>query len=362
MAHRLKNITVRGFKSIGDATLSLNNLNILIGPNGAGKSNFISLFNFLRHLVEQRLQISVREAGGAERLLHYGSKTTPSIFVQLEFPPNYYRVSLQPSEDDNLFIESEQIGFHNVQQYKYVYWSTVATGVLESKLITAAKSNHVPEYVYGVLKNWRVYHFHDTSASAGVKKTGKINDNLYLREDASNLAAFLYLMREEAPKHYERIVRTIQLVIPMFRDFLLRPDPFNIDTIRLEWHDRNSDYIFGASELSDGSLRFICITTMLLQPKRPDLILLDEPELGLHPAAVQILAGLIKKVSELAQLIVSTQSVAKISAFNPEDIIVVEHHEKNTSFKRLEEAPLHAWLQEYSLGELWEKNVIGGRP
>jgi predicted ATPase len=361
MAYSLKKITVRGFKSIEEVSLPLNNLNILIGPNGAGKSNFISLFNFLRQLVEQRLQVTVREAGGAERLLHYGSKKTSAIFVQLDFPPNYYRVSLLPSEDDNLFIESEKTGFHN-SQYPSPYWEEVSSGVTESKLISAAKSEAVSDYVYWVLKNWRVYHFQDTSASAGVKKTGQINDNLFLREDATNLAAFLYLMREEHPKHYERIVRTIQLVVPMFRDFQLRPDPFNPEAIRLEWLDRDSDHIFSASELSDGSLRFICITTMLLQPNRPDLILLDEPELGLHPAAIQILAGLLKKVSALSQLIVSTQSVALISSFEPEDIVIVEHHEKHTSFKRLEAEPLQEWLHEYSLGELWEKNVIGGRP
>ncbi|MGI9158989.1 MAG: AAA family ATPase [Saprospiraceae bacterium] len=362
MALSLESISIRGYKSIAAVDLELNSLNILIGANGAGKSNFISLFNFLRHLVEQRLQVRVREAGGADKLLHYGSKTTPAIFVQLNFPPNYYRVTLQPSDDDSLFIQAEETGFHNKNQYPSPYWERIGSGVMESKLKGAAKSSNVLNYVYDVLKDWRVYHFHDTSAGAAVKKTGQINDNLFLREDAGNLAAFLYRMREEHPKHYERIVRTIQLVVPMFRDFLLRPDPFNPDSIRLEWLDRDSDYIFGASELSDGSLRFMCITTMLLQPNRPSLILLDEPELGLHPAAIQILAGLLKKVSSLAQLIVSTQSVTLVSAFAPEDVLVVEHHDKVTTLQRLEAVSLNSWLSEYSLGELWEKNVIGGRP
>lgn len=361
MAQSLESISINGFKSIARVDLPLHNLNILIGANGVGKSNFISVFNFLRHLVERRLQVTVREAGGAENLLHYGSKETSSIFIQLDFPPNHYRVSLQPSEDDNLFIESEETGFHN-PAYPTPLWKSIASGTTESKLKATAESQYIPGYVYDVLKNWRVYHFHDTSTNAAVKKTGQINDNLFLREDAANLAAFLYLMQEKEPKHYERIVRTVQLVVPMFRDFLLRPDPFNPDTIRLEWLDQDSDYIFGAGELSDGSLRFICITTMLLQPNRPDLILLDEPELGLHPAAIQILAGLLKKVSALSQLIISTQSATLVSAFEPEDVIVVEQHEKNTTFRRLEAEQLGNWLGEYSLGELWEKNVIGGRP
>jgi predicted ATPase len=190
--------------------------------------------------------------------------------------------------------------------------------------------------VYQFLNSWRVYHFHDTSQHAAVKKNGRINDNLFLREDAANLAAFLYRMKIETPKHYERIVKTIQLVVPMFKDFILRPNPFNAEMIRLEWQDKHADYVFTASDLSDGSLRFICMTAMLLQPNLPDLILLDEPELGLHPSAITILAGLLRKTSHLSQLIISTQSAELVSEFEAENVVVVENTARYSTFTKLD--------------------------
>jgi predicted ATPase len=362
MAPRLEKIVIKGYKSIATAEVKLRSLNILIGANGAGKSNFISVFSFLRRIAERRLQVTVREAGGAEKLLYYGSKATPDLDLELDFSPHLYRLRLTASEVDDLYIKLEKTGISEAKPYTTPTWSNISSGTAESGIPLAAPLRETPHAIYSSIKDWRVYHFHDTSASAAVKKTGQINDNLFLREDAANLAAFLYRMREEHPKHYARIVRTVQMVVPMFQDFLLRPDPFNPETIRLEWQGRDADYIFSASALSDGSLRFICLVAMLLQPNRPALMLLDEPELGLHPAAIEVLAGLIKKASSLTQLVVSTQSVALVSAFVPEDILVVEHRDKQTSLQRLEADRLHNWLHEYSLGELWEKNVIGGQP
>lgn len=360
--HKLKLVRAAGYKSIKHQEINLGDMNVLIGQNGAGKTNFISLFKFLRNIIEGRLK-NISLKAGAENLLYYGSKETKQIDIYLDFSPNVYEIKLQPTRSDSLIVASEQCGFwRTIGGYNQPYWQTIARADEESRLAEKAKTGRVAEYVYDVLKDWFVYHFHDTSETAGVKKYGSTTDNRFLFEDASNLAAFLYILKETQQEFYQRIVKTIQLVIPFFKDFVLLANPLNTNTIRLEWQDKFSDRTFTANELSDGSLRFICMATLLLQKKLPKVILLDEPELGLHPAAITILAGLLKKASKRSQVIVSTQSVSLVNEFEPEDIIVVDRNEGETAFKRLEADKLETWLNEYSLGDLWDKNVIGGNP
>jgi predicted ATPase len=359
--HYLQNIKVKGYKSIKDLNLAIEKLNVLIGQNGAGKSNFISLFKFLRNIIEERLQNNVLKAGGAEAFLFYGAKQTKYIEISLDFSPNIYEVTLQPTDNDSLFITNEYCGYWN-KAYPQPYLDIIGDSTLESSLKKVKRSFKIAEYVYDVLKEWRVYHFHDTGETAGIKKYNPVSYNRYLFEDASNLAAFLYLMKTTDEVHYGRIVKTIQLVIPFFNDFELRPNPSNPEIIRLEWSDKNSDRIFDASAFSDGSLRFICLATLLLQPKMPKMVLLDEPELGLHPSAISVLAGLLRKASVRSQVIVSTQSVNLVNEFEPEDIIVVDREHNASVFHRLDNHKFEKWLEEYSMGDLWEKNVIGGRP
>jgi len=164
------------------------------------------------------------------------------------------------------------------------------------------------------------------------------------------------------PENYQQIVSTIRLVAPFFADFVHREDA---DNVQLEWFELgNPDTPFKAHVLSDGTLRFICLATLLLQPFRlmSDTVLIDEPELGLHPYALAILADLIKRASEQKQLIISTQSVELIEHFSANDIIVVDRVKDASTFKRLNEENLKDWLEDYSLGELWKQNIIGGRP
>ena len=230
--------------------------------------------------------------------------------------------------------------------------------------ITAPKSTRIANYVRDHLARWQLYHFHDTSSTSPMKKTMDVNDNRYLRPDGSNLAAFIYYLREKQATSYSLIRRTVQRMAPFFDDFQLEPQKLNPEKIRLEWRHKGSDAYFDGSALSDGTLRFIALATLFLQPEsyRPSVILVDEPELGLHPYAITLLASLIKQAAVSTQVIISTQSPFLLDHFQPEDVLVADRLDGGTQFTRLNPVKLETWLQDYSLGQLWEKNELGGRP
>ena len=358
----LEHIEVDGFKSIQSLKLDLRRLNILIGSNGSGKSNFISLFKLMNEVVEGNFQYAVRIAGGANALLHYGRKQTREIRVFLMFSQNGYECEWVPTAEDSLIFKSET-GFFHDKRYPQPYSDSYSVEGLESVLPRVAKERgRIPGYVLSRLKSWKVYHFHDTSESAPVKATGDINDNIYFRSDAANLAPFLFRLQKTDPRNYDSIRDTIRMVAPFFDDFILRPVPDAPNKIRLEWKERGSDYPFLAHHLSDGTLRFICLATLLLQPNLPSTILIDEPELGLHPYAITVLASLMQSASSRSQVIATTQSISLLNEFNPEDLVVVNRRDNQSTFERVNEEALTEWLKEYSLGDLWDKNVLGGRP
>ena len=360
---QLDRIRVAGFKSIGSLDLDLRPLNILIGGNGAGKSNFVSLFRALNEMVEGNFEVYVARSGGAGALLYYGQKTTDRIMIELSFDGNAYRCVWEPTVADELVFTEEMVSFRP-RRSPQSFDEPLGAGHRESKLAEQSRKRpgRVADYVLRSMRSWMVYHFHDTSDSAAVKKIGSLNDNLYLRSDAGNLAAFLYGLQRTALPRYEAIRNIVRQVAPFFDDFILRPLPENSDRIRLEWRERGSDYPFLAHQLSDGTLRFICIATLLLQPELPSTILIDEPELGLHPYAIGVLASLLRSTATRSQVIVSTQSVPLVNQFDPQDLLVVDREEHATTIKRVDPQGLVEWLEDYTLGELWEKNVLGGRP
>ena len=362
----LDTITVKGFKSIAAIErLKLGAINVVIGPNGSGKSNFIGLFAFLHAIRDGRLQDYVIKAGGADKVLHFGSKVTDKLQIRISFQDerNQYAIHLEPTDADELVPSFEVAYFWDKSKHPQPY-SEVIGRVGKEAGISAQKSSNVGSYVRDHLNSWRLYHFHDTSSSSPMKKTADINDNRYLRSDGSNLAAFLYYLREKHEASYSLIRRTVQRVAPFFDDFQLEPQKLNPDKIRLEWRHKGSDAYFDAPSLSDGTLRFIALATLLLQPEsyRPSVILVDEPELGLHPYAITLLASLIKQASTKTQVIITTQSPLLLDHFQPEDVLVADRVDGGTQFARLNPSRLESWLEDYSLGQLWEKNELGGRP
>lgn len=362
----LERVSIRGFKSIKDVhDLSLRPVNVLIGANGSGKSNFINVFSFLRELKEGRLQEYVRRSGGADRILHFGSKVTEQIELFLVFSDavNQYKIVLKPTEDNELFPDSEVVYYWDKAQYARPY-NELLRSVGNEAAISSDKVERVASYVRDHFDRWRTYHFHDTSMSSPLKKTAKVSDNRFLRADGSNIAAFLYLLKEKYPESYALIRGVLQRVFPPFADFNLQPDRLNEDFIGLEWKHRSSDSFFDVSSFSDGTLRFLALATLFLQPAalRPSVVLVDEPELGLHPFAIGVLAALIKQASIHTQVVLSTQSPFLLDHFEPEDVIVADLRDGQTELSRLDPAKLEGWLETYSLGQLWEKNELGGRP
>ena len=354
-------LDIKGYKSIHQQNITLKPINILIGGNGIGKSNFISVFDLMRSLYEKELQSYILKKGGADVLLYMGKKQTKEINICMEFlcneELNRYAVDLEETQD-SLYIKNASTSYYSKERW----YPQVSNKDVKEATIKDDKKGQA-WYVSNLMGQFRVYHFHDAGDLSPMKSKSNIDDNITLRRDGGNIASFLYFLKERHPKSFKRIEMAVQSVSPFFGGFALIPDRLNPNVIQLEWKQRGiEDTYSNAYQLSDGTLRFICLATLLLQPNPPQTIIIDEPELGLHPMAINKLSALIKKASDTSQIILSTQSVNLVDNFDADHIIVVDMKENSSYFHRLEEQSLSVWLEQYSIGEIWEKNLIGGQP
>lgn len=363
----IENVIIKNFKSIRDLELPLTNLNVLIGSNGVGKSNFISFFEMAKAIFEQRFGSYTLDKGGIDNLLYRGRKISKEIYGLMDFKnTNAFFFTLKPAQSNKGYIENTGDYFNNRQEpdkdyfglWHRTFWDS---GVEESALITQKQWRAT--YLKSYLRSFTVYHFHDTSSSSPMRGQCEINDNSFLRDNGSNLAAYLYMLKHTDEKAFRLIEGTIHSIAPYFKRFNLRPDPVTPSKIALEWEEVNSDMYLNGYSFSDGTIRFIALATLLLQSKLPEVIIIDEPELGLHPAAINKLAALIKRASKSSQIILSTQSTNLVNCFEPENIIVVDREDEQTVFKRLNPADLSVWMDEYnySISDMWETNLIGGQ-
>jgi len=395
---RLREIEIAGYRSFKQARVPLRSMNLLLGGNSAGKSNLLSVFTLLYEASEGRLQEYVARQGGASRLLRHGAKTTSRIELRLHFdyqseeagPPQdlTYSLELTTREGDRLMVSKESMAGYapgtkpltvelsgNEWRSELALTNPARVVALALDLRPFAQQIVDPQprpfadwakSIRQYLTTCRVYHINDTSPLARVRQTAEVADNRFVRQDGSNLPAMLFLLLIRHRAHYNRIVSTLQLIMPQLHDFILEPERLNPSSIQLRFRERGSDRDLYVSQLSDGMLRFACLATLLLQPELPPLLLIDEPELGLHPAAIELLCALLSSAAQKTQVLVATQSVLMVDGQeDPENILVTERDPSGATLaRRLDAAALQSWLQEYSLGDLWLKNVpgFGGRP
>ena len=353
--NQLSYIGIYGYKSIKKCNLGLKNINVLIGSNGAGKSNFISVFSLLHSIARSELDIYAQQKG-INTLFYNGTKITEKIYFEFVFNLKMYSLALKVTENNRLVFYKEALT--DIETFESDELISI-NGYINSRWERL-------DEIAPILENhqWRVYHFHDTGPYSKIKTEHNLSNSKALQQDASNLAAFLYRLQKHYPTEYKNILETIRLIAPYFKDFELEPMEYNRELIVLKWLQKGCEDIFNASQLSDGTLRFICLTTLLLQPAKlqPTTIIIDEPELGLHPFAITLFAEMVKKAAVNRQIILSTQSVELLNHFEPEDVIVVDRGEDGSIFKRLNAAELSHWIEnDYTLGEMWNKNILGGR-
>jgi predicted ATPase len=367
---RIRAVRIDGHTSMRDVEVTLGDINVLVGANGSGKSNFINALELLGRVADNDLQLYVEVGGGARRLLTQSPTPADTMRLRIDAEHVHYEANLIATADDRLVYRDEGIAHSPPERgwpHSRVQWGT---GARESYLhryvketrpkSTNAISTDDIQTIIDVLGGCRVFHFQDTSVHAPVKQRQSTADNLTLRPHAENLAPVLMSLRDNDEATYRRILRTIQLTAPFFRDFILEPE--GTDYVRLRWRPNDSDAVFSAHQLSDGTLRFICLTTLLLHPVKPRLIVLDEPELGLHPFAIAQLADMLRAAAATGQVVVATQSVTLLDQMELDDVIVVELRDGVSHFSRPDREALTDWLTDYSLGDLWLKNLIGGRP
>lgn len=349
MTPQLTHVRVAGFRSLKDVQLDLGPVTVLIGPNGAGKSNLLGALTMARMLAFGSLQLFVSRRGGATFLMHYGPRQTPVIELELEFATenghNAYCARLGYGADESLIFLEERAGFRGAADQAW-QWYSMGAGHRESRLKEEGEKHATPRTVHWLLRRLNFYHFHDTSTTSPLRTLSNAEDDQYLRSDGSNLAAFLLALRDSSEEDrkaaWKRIQGLVHRVAPFVRE--LQPVAIGTHGVRLDWVDERGE-TFGPAHLSDGTLRAIALFTALGQPAElaPLVSCIDEPELGLHPAALTILCGLIRSVASHRQVIVSTQSPAFLDEVAAEDVVVAERKDGATELRRLDPEALASW-------------------
>ena len=371
----IDHVRIQGFRSLADVELSgIPKATVLIGANGSGKSNFIRFFEMLSWMLgSRRLAEFVERQGGADDQLFGGNKTTPRIEAEVTLRTdqgrNDYKFILSHAHPDRFFFSEECFRFNSDTYPTKAPWQYLESGHQEAKIVLAAQSGEsydvnttTARVIVNLLRNCAVYQFHDTSDTSDFKKKCDAEDNNYLKAQGDNLAAVLHRLELEDLKRFELIGQHIGRVLPVFDRFQIEE---SYGKVLLRWKAKGTDKTFGAHLTSDGSLRFFALVTLLnLAPEMlPDVLLLDEPELGLHPAAIALVGGMIKALAEERQVIVATQSPLLVDAFGLDEIFVLDLQDGRTEFRKLDPNDYRIWLEDkFTPGELWQKNLIGGRP
>lgn len=370
-------------------------LNVLIGPNASGKSNLIEAIGLLR-AAPKDIEPPIREGGGITEWVWKGSVepypialievigSAPLFFMydlvyRIRFAGLNQKVSVRDeviahagnekeffyhSVRGQLTLVSAQSNDPNSRHKRTMHGLKDDELNLEQSILSQLKDPiRYPELTHTgrIFSAFKVYKEWNVGRRSAVRLPAQADlPDDFLLEDASNLALILNDLEHHRASH--------RLLIEKLNAFYHEAENVTTKvrggTVQIFLHEKGLDNPIPATRLSDGTLRYLCLLAILCHPSPPPLICIEEPELGLHPDVMPVLAELLIEASKRTQLIVTTHSSALISALShvPEAVLVCERDEEGTHLRRLEAEPLKEWLETYTLGELWRMGEIGGNP
>lgn len=373
MPNTIDSVRIKGFRSLADVEIKgiSRGTTVLIGANGSGKSNLLRFLEMMGWMLDlRRLREYVARHGGAADQLFGGRKTTSGIEAQVDVGTAdglvAYRFALERTDRDRFVFENETYRVGKPGEDADTPWGRIDdNGYREARISERTNGDGArPKAARALVELFRrcpIYQFHDTSFDSRMKVSWDATDFGRLRGDGANLASVLSLLEREDKPRFELICQYIGLAVPVFSHFQIEEE---YGKVQLRWQHKDMDKTVGAYMTSDGMLRFFALVTLLSLPSEmlPSVLLLDEPELGLHPAAVALIGAMIDTVAMDRQVIVATQSPLLVDNFRLDEIVVLELEKGRTTVRRFDESEYSQWLDEYSTGELWQKNVLGGRP
>jgi len=378
-------LEVRGYRRLRQVELQLAPLNVLIGANGVGKSSVLDAVDLLAASAEGSLENAISEAGGISSLLTLDGRTD-SLRFSLQLPigtdqPLKYELNIsregvgygirreQLTQRQDLmlpdpfkFIDSRagHVLYHDPVEKNLVRpnWDYKAT---ETALSQVPRMYQTPEKFRQLLaSSSALYHSLDVSFRAPVRLPQPLQPANTPGSDGSDLLPCLYTMRETDRDRYEAVEDALRIAFPTFERLDLPPAAAG--RLTLGWKDRNFTQPIYPHQLSEGTLRFLWLATLLQSPGLPAVTLIDEPEVSLHPEMLRLLAELLREASSRAQLIVATHSDRFVRFLQPKELVVCDLAEDGGMLvRRASDLDLDGWLADYALDELWSMGRLGGR-
>ena len=383
-------IHVQGFRRLHDVDLKLRPLNVLIGANGCGKTSLLDVFTLLSASASGELKATLGEYGGLDpnltALSSIPGEKAPFMRFELDrtsddFPVVKYAISLK-ARGTAYHIPEERLTQHidesKPEPMKHIesthgrvrYFDPGEKGLkapewehdpTESALSQVLKMYQQPERFRQVLGSSTHYHVLDVGVRAPVRLPQKMQEASLPGQDGEDLLPCLYWMREAAPERFEVIEDTLRVAFPAFER--LNFPPVASGMLAMSWKETTSKSPFFAHQLSEGTLRFLWLVTLLYSPGLTEVTLIDEPEVSLHPELLSILADCMRDAARRTQLIVATHADRLVRFLKPEEVVTFDVEEEGASTAtRAEDLDLDAWLKEYTLDQVWQHGRMGGRP